>query len=653
MTTLKWGLFASLFIHVACANTVDLRILETSDIHANMMDYDFYKDDYTQRFGFTRTASLIRKMQNEVKNSVLVDNGDLIQGSPMADWAYSNYLNDLNDQRTHPAYKALNAMHYTVGGLGNHEFNYGLDFLNRVLAGATFPYINANIFDVKTDKPYFRPYVIIDTLVIDRDGKPQHLKIGYISFVPPQVMEWDKNNLSGKVYAKDITETAKLFIPKIKAEGADVIIAIAHSGLSSEPYKLMAENSVYYLSTVKDIDAILFGHTHSIFPGKNFNNIAGIDNHNGLINGIPAVMPGQWGDHLGVIDLTLEQREGRWHVIQSKSQAKPIFDTINNKALVDPDQSVRAVLVDDFKQTRHYMGRIIGESSDDLFSTLALVQDDPTIQLINNAQIDYVKYYIQGDPDLANLPVISAVAPFKAGSRKNDPTAYIEIPKGKLSVKSVADLYVYANTLAAVKINGTKLKEWLECSAGLFNQVDIQDTQPQYLINWQKFRLYNFDIIDGGIGYEIDITQPPRYDENCQLINPNSQRIKNLTFNAKPIDSKQNFILASNNYRALTGIFPGSGEQNIVINSPDPVKEILARYIEKVTLQQGKVEVQPDNNWRLRPITSPVILDLRIETSPTLEAKAYIDKHAQYPMSYLNNDSVGYAVYRINLQTEN
>lgn len=653
MTTFKWGLFASLFIHVACANTVDLRILETSDIHANMMDYDFYKDDYTQRFGFTRTASLIRKMQNEVKNSVLVDNGDLIQGSPMADWAYSNYLNDLNDQRTHPAYKALNAMRYTVGGLGNHEFNYGLDFLNRALAGATFPYINANIFDVKTDKPYFRPYIIIDTLVIDRDGKPQHLKIGYISFVPPQVMEWDKNNLSGKVYAKDITETAKLFVPKIKAEGADVIIAIAHSGLSSEPYKLMAENSVYYLSTVKNIDAILFGHTHSIFPGKNFNNIAGIDNHNGLVNGIPVVMPGQWGDHLGVIDLTLEQREGRWHVIQSKSQAKPIFDTINNKTLVDPDQAVRAILVDDFKQTRHYMGRIIGESSDDLFSTLALVQDDPTIQLINKAQIDYVKYYIQGDPDLANLPVLSAVAPFKAGSRKNDPTAYIEIPKGKLSVKSVADLYVYANTLAAVKINGTKLKEWLECSAGLFNQVDIQDTQPQYLINWQKFRLYNFDIIDGGIGYEIDITQPPRYDENCQLINPNSQRIKNLTFNAKPIDSKQNFILASNNYRALTGIFPGSGEQNIVINSPDPVKEILARYIEKVTLQQGKVEVQPDNNWRLRPITSPVILDLRIETSPTLEAKAYIDKHAQYPMSYLNNDSVGYAVYRINLQTEN
>lgn len=653
MTTLKWGLFASLFIHVACANTVDLRILETSDIHANMMDYDFYKDDYTQRFGFTRTASLIRKMQNEVKNSVLVDNGDLIQGSPMADWAYSNYLNDLNDQRTHPAYKALNAMHYTVGGLGNHEFNYGLDFLNHALAGATFPYINANIFDVRTDKPYFRPYVIIDTLVIDRDGKPQHLKIGYISFVPPQVMEWDKNNLSGKVYAKDITETAKLFVPKIKAEGADVIIAIAHSGLSSEPYKLMAENSVYYLSTVKDIDAILFGHTHSIFPGKNFNNIAGIDNHNGLVNGIPAVMPGQWGDHLGVIDLTLEQREGRWHVIQSKSQAKPIFDTINNKTLVDPDQAVRAVLVDDFKQTRHYMGRIIGESSDDLFSTLALVQDDPTIQVINNAQIDYVKYYIQGDPNLADLPVISAVAPFKAGSRKNDPTAYIEIPKGKLSVKSVADLYVYANTLAAVKINGTKLKEWLECSAGLFNQVDIQDTQPQYLINWQKFRLYNFDIIDGGIGYEIDITQPPRYDENCQLINPNSQRIKNLTFNARPIDAKQNFILASNNYRALTGIFPGSGEQNIVINSPDPVKEILARYIEKVTLQQGKVEVQPDNNWRLRPITSPVILDLRIETSPTLESKAYIDKHAQYPMSYLYNDSVGYAVYRINLQTEN
>nr|WP_276903299.1 bifunctional 2',3'-cyclic-nucleotide 2'-phosphodiesterase/3'-nucleotidase [Frischella perrara] len=649
MKIIKLSLLISLMMNMAFASTVDLRILETSDVHANMMDYDFYKDDYTARFGFARTASLIRQMQSEVKNSVLVDNGDLIQGSPMGDWAYSSQL---ENDAIHPAQKALNEMHYTVGGLGNHEFNYGLPFLNKAIAGAKFPYINANIFDAKTDKPYFTPYVILNTPVIDREGNQQYLKIGYISFVPPQVMEWDKNNLAGKVYAKDIVETAKSYVPQMKAEGADIIFAIAHSGLSSDPYKLMAENSVYYLSTVKDIDAILFGHTHSVFPGKTFANIAGVDNQNGRVNGIPAVMPGQWGDHLGVIDLTLEQREGRWQVTQSKSIAKPIFDTVENKPLVDADPVIRKVLADDFKQTRDYMGRVIGQSSGDLFSVLALVQDDPTIQVINNAQIDYIKYFIQGDPDLADLPIISAVAPFKAGSRKNDPTAYIEIPKGELSVKSVADLYVYANTLAAVKISGANVKEWLECTAGLFNQVDIHSTQPQYIINWDKFRLYNFDIIDGGIRYAIDITQPPRYDENCKLINPNSQRIKNLTFNNKPIDLQQNFILASNNYRALTGIFPGSGEQNVVINSPDPVKEILARYIEKTTQQYGQVNVEPDNNWHLKPIKSPVKLDLRIETSPTSLAKNYIDNHSHYPMIYLNNDNVGYAVYQINLQTE-
>lgn len=649
MKILKLSLLTAFFINLASANTVDLRILETSDIHGNIMDYDFYKDDYTQRFGFARTASLIRQLQSEVSNSVLVDNGDLIQGSPMADWAYSTQL---QSKQVHPAHKALNEMHYTVGGLGNHEFNYGLDYLEKALAGAKFPYINANIIDVKTDKPYFNPFVIIDTPVIDRDGQQHHLKIGYISFVPPQVMEWDKNNLAGKVYAKDITETAKALVPQMKAQGADLIFAIAHSGLSSDPYKLMAENSVYYLSTIQGIDAILFGHTHSVFPGKTFANLAGVDNQNGHVNGIPAVMPGQWGDHLGVIDLTLQQQDGHWQVVKSKSEARPIFDTVNNQALVEPDQAVRKVLADDFKQTRDYMKRIIGKSSDDLYSVLALVQDDPTIQMINNAQIDYIKYYLQGDPDLADLPILSAVAPFKAGSRKNDPTAYIEIPKGQLSVKSVADLYVYANTLAAIKINGANVKEWLECSAGLFNQININDPQPQYLINWQKFRLYNFDIIDGGIRYEIDISQPPRYNENCQLINPNSQRIKHLTFNNQPIDPQQQFILASNNYRAFTGIFPGSGEKNVVINSPDPVKEILARYIEKMTQQHGQVIVQPDNNWHLTPINSPVTLDLRIETSPTAKAKTYIDKHSQYPMNYLNNDSIGYAVYRINLQTE-
>lgn len=648
MKNILLPMIAALSMLPVHAATVDLRLIETSDIHANLMDYDFYKDASTPRFGFTRTASLIHQAESESANTVLVDNGDLIQGSPMGDWAFSQ--RDKQHQ-PHPAIKALNSLHYTVAGLGNHEFNYGLPFLNQVLKGASFPYINANIFDAKTNQPYFTPYVILPKQVTDRQGQVHQLKIGYISFVPPQVMQWDKNNLSGQVYAKDITETAKYFVPQMKAAGADVIIAIAHSGLSTDPYKLMAENSVYYLSTVKGIDAILFGHTHSVFPGKNFANLAGIDNQKGLVNGIAAVMPGQWGDHVGIVDLTLENTEHGWQVIDSNAQARALFDSVNNQALTTADPAVTQLLAEDFNQTRHYMNTVIGKTVTPLFSDLALVQEDATIKLINLAQIDYVTSMIEGDPDLADLPVISAVAPFKAGSRKNDPTAYIEIPAGELTVKSANDLYVYANTLAAITLTGRDIKAWLECSAGLFNRIDPTNPAPQSLINWDNFRLFNFDIIDGGIAYQIDVTLPARYDGACQLINENSERIKQLTYQGKPLDENQKFIMVMNNYRAFSGIFPGSGEQHVVINSPDPVKEVLTRYIAKQTAQQGAIEVTTEPaHWQISPIESPVKLDIRLETSPTEAAKAFIQKQAHYPMTFIGYDSIGYAVYRIDLQ---
>ncbi len=177
-----------------------------------------------------------------------------------------------------------------------------------------------------------------------------------------------------------------------------------------------------------------------------------------------------------------------------------------------------------------------------MYSYLALVQDDPTVQVVNNAQKAYVEHYIQGDPDLAKLPVLSAAAPFKVGGRKNDPASYVEVEKGQLTFRNAADLYLYPNTLIVVKASGKEVKEWLECSAGQFNQIDPNSTKPQSLINWDGFRTYNFDVIDG-VNYQIDVTQPARYDGECQMINANAERIKNLTFNGKPIDPNAMFRL--------------------------------------------------------------------------------------------------------------
>nr|WP_276581252.1 bifunctional 2',3'-cyclic-nucleotide 2'-phosphodiesterase/3'-nucleotidase [Morganella morganii] len=627
------------------AATVDLRVMETSDIHSNLIDFDYFKDKPTEQFGLVRTAGLIKAAKDEVTNAVLVDNGDLIQGSPLADYMVSK---GLNDGEAHPAHKLMNTMGYTVGNFGNHEFNFGLDYLKKAIAGADFPYVNANIIDEKTGKNLFTPYIIVDTPVKDRDGKEHVIKIGYIGFVPPQILIWDKANLEGKVRVNDITETAKKFVPQMKAEGADLIVAIPHSGFSQEPYKAMAENSVYYLSEVPGINAIMFGHSHGVFPGNDFADIKGVNIEQGTVNGIPAVMPGQWGDHLGVVDLVLNNDEGTWKVADAKAQARPIYDKVNKKPLVARDDKLAAVIDEQHNATRTFVGKLIGKSPDNMYSYLALLQSDPTVQIVNNAQTDYTRRFIQGDPDLADLPVLSAAAPFKVGGRKNAPADFVEVEKGDMTFRNAADLYLYPNTLVVVKATGAEVTEWLECSAGMFNQIDPQSEAPQSLVNWDGFRTYNFDTISG-INYQIDLTQPAKYDVECQTVNPQANRIKNVTYQGKPIDPKAVFLIATNNYRAYGGKFAGTGDKHIAFASPDENRSVLAGYIAAETKAKGAVSAQAEQNWTFVPVKTDKKLDIRFETSPGDKATQFIKENAHYPMTRVGTDDVGFAVYQVDL----
>ncbi|OEF10137.1 bifunctional 2',3'-cyclic-nucleotide 2'-phosphodiesterase/3'-nucleotidase [Aliivibrio logei] len=624
---------------------IKLRIVETTDIHTNLMDYDYYKDKPSQKIGLARTATLVKEARGEVINSVLVDNGDLLQGSPMGD-----YMADkgLEEGEVHPAYKAMNQLSYDAGNIGNHEFNYGLDFLTESINDANFPYINANVYDAKTKEHYFKPYIIKTHKFKDTAGVEHDIKVGYIGFVPPQIMVWDKKNLEGKVFVKDIIETANEIIPQMKSEGADVIVAIPHSGVSTNPYKQGEENSTYYLSEVEGIDAIAFGHSHAVFPGKGFDNMQGIDNVNGTINGVAAVMPGRWGSHVGVMDLTLEQKDGKWIVAKSQAEARPIFDKENNKSLAAADEGIVKALEADHKGTREFVNQPIGKADDVMYSFLALVQDDPTVQIVNLAQKDYVERFIQGDPDLDGTPVLSAAAPFKAGGRGNDPTNFTEVESGQLTFRNAADLYLYPNTLVAMKVTGKEVKEWLECSAGQFKQIDINSTAPQQLIDWDGFRTYNFDVIDG-VNYQINVTQPAKYDGDCNLINESSERIVGLTYQGKPIDAKQDFLIATNNYRAYSGKFPGTGTDFIAFDSPDENRTVLASYISRVSKEEGQVQPSADNNWSFAPIEGGENLDIRFETSPTEKATQFIKDNGQYPMKQVATDDVGFAVYNINL----
>jgi 2',3'-cyclic-nucleotide 2'-phosphodiesterase/3'-nucleotidase len=522
---------------------VNLRVLETSDLHANIMDYDYYKSKYDATIGLARTASLIKRHGADADNFVLVDNGDLLQGSPMGDFIANNFKQDNTIGGTHPAYKAMNTLGYSVGNIGNHEFNYGLDFLYESISGANFPYINANVLceaDCWEGKQrgdnLFKPYLIEEKTVLDSNGDQQVIKIGYIGFVPPQILLWDKQNLTGKVTVMGIIESAEKFVPMMKAEGADIIIAIPHSGVgsSTNPVDIDDENATWALSKVAGIDAITFGHSHSVFPSSTFAGLENTDIEKGTINGVAAVMPGRWGDNLGIVDFKLEMKDGIWVIVDRMAKSIPIYDkNANTPELVQPDFGIRDAVAKEHDDTKAYVDQPIGKASSDMYSFLSLLQDDPTVQIVSDAQIAKVQQNLP--PALKDIPVLSASAPFKAGGRHSttaDTQSYVQVAAGELTYKNAADLYLYPNTMVAVKVTGAQVQDWLECSANQFNQINPTATTPQYLINWSTHRTYNYDVIDG-VNYQIDVTQPIRFDGDCKLVDANAHRIVGLSYTDK------------------------------------------------------------------------------------------------------------------------
>lgn len=278
---------------------VKFRIMVTTDLHVSLWNYDYYTDQETLHYGLAQTASLIQIARAEVPNHMLLDNGDVIQGNPMGDYAVQRIQQD--SSAVHPAYKAMNLLGYEAGNIGNHEFNYGLEYLQTCLREAQFPYVNANIYIAgEQERNYFTPYLLLDKTVEDEAGGKHLLKVGIIGFVPPQIMQWDKAWLEGKIIVKDMLETARWFIPQMKAAGADLIIAMPHAGFEDIPETLDMENAVLHLSRVEGIDAIVFGHAHKVFPGPSFMGKTGVDIERGTIHDIPAVEPGfggSSGDH--------------------------------------------------------------------------------------------------------------------------------------------------------------------------------------------------------------------------------------------------------------------------------------------------------------------------------------------------------------------
>jgi len=627
------------------AGNVHLRLLETTDIHVHVFPYDYYRDREDNQVGLAKIATLVDGIRAEAPNTMLLDNGDFLQGNPMGD--YMAYQRGLAEGDVHPIIAAMNEMDFDVATIGNHEFNYGLEFLNRAMAGADFPIVLANVHTglpaatIAADNFYVPPYTILDRAVIDGDGNEHTIRVGVIGFTPPQIMTWDRRHLEGNVGVRGIVESARALVPQMREEGADIIIALSHSGISLEPDSPELENASYQLSTVPGIDAIMTGHHHLVFPGPDYADLEGIDAEAGTLNGVPAVMGGFWGSHLGVIDLMLSNEGGEWRVLDSVNEARPIYERDGREVipLVEASPAVLAATQQAHDETLAYVRASVGQISAPVNSYFALVADDPSVQIVSQAQMWYIDQMMQGTPH-EGLAILSAAAPFKAGGR-GGPEYFTDVPAGDIAIRNVADLYLYPNTVRAVRINGANVREWLERSAGIFNQIEDSDAE-QVLIN-TDFPSYNFDVIDG-VTYQIDLTQPSRYDTEGNLINPDARRIVDLAYDGQPIDDDREFIVATNNYRASGGgNFPGIGGEVIVFEGPDTNRDVIVRYI----VDQGTINPSADNNWSFRPMANAS--NVIFVSGPAAQNHLHTIPHADY----VEDDEEGFSLFRMDLSGSN
>ena len=655
--------------------TLKVALLETTDLHQNVLSYDYYglKPDAT--VGLERTSTLISGARNENPNNVLLDDGDVIQGTLLGD--YQAVASPVPCSGTMAIHKVMNALKYDGGGIGNHEFNYGLNFLGQITntnfgitgitapnnCGApTYPIVLANVVNATTQAPIFNPYSIIpkkfNATAPDGSSINVTLNVGIMGFVPPQVMDWDQKNLAGKVAVNGVVETATKYVPEMRSKGADLVVALSHGGLDASPYSPKMENGSLYLSTT-GIDALMLGHSHLIFPqakepgaaaiDASLKNLPGVDSINGFINGVPAVMAQSWGRRLGIIQMVLKYQGGKWVVQQGQTNVEARgFNYTDGKTSIAADPSIEPLVDTEHKATLAYATQPLGTTTDfEMSAYFALVGDVSAIQIVNQAQINYVQNFIANstDPTIASyksIPVISCSAPFKAG--RNGATDFTDVAPTAtpanpfaLQVRNPGDLYLYGNNnLQAVKIQGSDLKNWLEKSASQFAQINPALTTEQDLVP-SYGTIYNYDVFyatNNALQYQIDVTQPV------------GSRIVNLTYSGKPVAPTDNFIVATNDYRASGGgSFPGIDGSKTIIKSPDANQAVVSKFISSL----GKVTLASNGSgqsWSFVKVATqgPVILRSVTGKLPVAKAAGLNRVVAEGAL-----DANGYAKYQIDL----
>ena len=525
--------------------------------------FDYVRGRPAVTGGLPGLARMIAAERADAANCLFFDNGDLLQGNPLADLLASP--DNASAHGPHPAVASLGALGCDAATLGNHDLGYGSGFLRHSLKGATYPVVCANLRI--PGRLRLAPWVVLNRDLVSRNGSRHPVAIGVIGFLPPQTAAWEAIAAPG-LATEDILVAARREVPRLRAAGAQLVVALAHSGIGAGD-----ENAAAALAALPGIDVVVAGHTHDTFPGAGAVAGAGVDATAGTLWGKPAVQPGFGGSHLGIIDLVLSRTgkgEGAgWSVVGHHARLKAAV------AVQAP------VLAPELRRAHHRasarFARRAGRTETALTSHFALIGHDPGIRLVAQAQRWHLRHVL-GDA-AAGRPILAAVAPFRCGGRAG-PQHYTDVPAGRLSRRNLTDLYAFDNRLVVLDLSGAELRDWLERAAGIFTR--LQEGVPDQPLIDPDFPAYNFDVIDG-LDWTLDLAAPRRFDSSGASV-ASGGRVRDMTHRGRPVADADRFLLATNSYRLSGAGLYGTllQDRQPLLKTTDRVRDILHAYLRRI-----------------------------------------------------------------------
>lgn len=594
-----------LSMHAYAQFETELSILVTGDVQGQLTTYDYLEDQPQDRRSLTQIATLIRHQRAKHDNSILVDVGDTVYGSPMMSWASEA---SFQGTEQHPSFKAMRQLNYDVLNVGSHDLNFGLDYYLSHSRKSNIPTISANLryegFNGHDGTTVTEPWRIIQKTVLDIAGQQQQLNIGVIGLLSPRTLAWNQHRINDRLEIDDIIATARQEIPKMTAAGADIIIALVHTG-SSEPIST-TRNIINQLTRVDGIDALAVGDQAYTFPRPLPNDALTLNPGKGTINGVPVVMPGRFGSHLGVINFRLIKRDGEWRIRDGSAYADPVM--LSDRAVV-PTIRIEQALRREHRGTRNYVNRPVGYTNQDIDSYLGLIQPSTAAQLINRVQTQFARHWLEQQN--LDLPIISAASFIRFGS-DTQPDNWVSIEHGLMTHRDIASLAPHESELILARVSGYQLKEWLECSASAYNQLDTQAYTPQSLIN-EDFDLALFDTFDG-TKYRYDLHLPPRYASDCETLLSDSERV----FMPDDFDFDNEYLVVSTALRWQRGLAQlGISDEQVIYRSALSNRELITQHL--AGLEDGISLRSSQRDW-FKAV--PAFHQLEVAISSTSNSKA-------------------------------